>query len=349
MTSLFFKPIIVSFLISLITTPIVIRVFHRQGWLEDPKKEKRANVTHKTPIPRGGGISIFLAIAATSLIFLSPDNHLKAILAAALLTLIVGVLDDIFNLSPYLRIITNALAAIIVIRSGIGIKFITNPMGGIINLDKSIVGINLSNLITLIWIIWCMNVIGFSAGIAGQLPGFVAITSFVIGLLSLRFRQDLTQWPVIVLAGAVAGSYLGFLPFNFFPQKMMPGYSGKSLAGFFLAILAVLSGAKLATVILTLGVPMVDGLWAIIRRIYRGKMPIWGDAEHLHHLFLKAGLPQPVIAVSYWLFSAILGAIVLQLNSKQKLWALIMVVAGVSVLIITLRRTIKKNHSNFSA
>jgi len=350
MSSLFLKPIVTSFFISLFATPVVIKIFRKQGWLEDPKKEKRANITHQTPIPRGGGIGVFLAIISTSLIFLSPDNHLRAVLTAALITLMVGVLDDIFHLSPYLRIVTNALAAIIVIRSGIGIKFITNPLGGILDLEKTTLGaVSLSDLITLIWIVWCMNIIGFSAGIAGQLPGFVAITSFVIGILSLRFRQDITQWPVIVLAGAVAGSYLGFLPFNFFPQKMMPGYSGKSLAGFFLAVLAILSGAKLATVILTLAVPMVDGVWTIIRRIYQGKMPVWGDAEHLHHLLLKAGLPQPAISISYWLFSAILGMVVLQLNSRQKLWAFFMVAAGVSILIITLRRVVKKNHSNFSA
>ncbi len=342
-------PTALSLIISAATTPLTIWFFKKNNWLEDPKKEKRENITHQKPIPRGGGISCFIAIFLTSLVFLSPDPHLKAILAAALLTVIVGIFDDIFNLNPYLRLLTNGLAGIIIIYSGIKINFITNPLGGIINLNVNFGPVNIANLVSLIWILWCMNVIGWSAGVAGQLPGFIAITSMVIGILSLRFIQDITQWPVIILAGAVSGSYLGFLPYNFPPQKIMPGYSGKSLAGLLIAVLAILSGAKLATVILTLGIPMLDGIWAIIRRISKGKVPVWGDAEHLHHLFLKAGFSQPVTAVTYWLFSAGLGSLVLQLNSRQKVWAFLMVGVGFTFLIIYLKKLIKKNHSDFSA
>lgn len=343
------KPLILSFLISFSITPLGILFFKKRGWLDDPKKREYPKDLHQKPIPRGGGISIFLGVLITSLFFLNFDSHLKAILFASLITLFFGLLDDIYQISPYVRLLANALAGLIIINSGIGIKYLTNPFGGIINLEANWGIINLSGLITLIWIIWCMNIIGWSSGVAGQLPGFVAITSFVIGLLSLRFAQDIAQWPVIILAGAVAGSYLGFLPFNFYPQKIMPGYSGKSLAGLLLAILAILSGAKLATVILTLGVPMADGFWSIIRRVLKGKMPVWGDAEHLHHLFLKAGIKKPAVAVIYWIFSAILGAIVLQLNSRQKPWAFLMIFAGVAVLIFSLKKIIRRNHSNFSA
>ena len=347
--SLLFSALGLSFITSLTTTPLVIWFFKKNNWLEDPNQENRPNVTHTKPIPRGGGISCFLAIFVTSLILLSPDPHLKAILIAAMLTLIVGLFDDLHNLSPYLRLITNALAAIIIIQAGIKINFVTNPFGGIINLDFYWGPINVASLASLIWILWLMNVVGWSAGIAGQLPGFIAITSLIIGLLSLRFIQDITQWPVTVLAGGVAGAYLGFLPFNFHPQKIMPGYSGKSLAGLFIAVLAILSGAKLATVILTLGLPMIDGIWAIIRRLSKGKMPIWGDAQHLHHLLLKAGVPQPLISVIYWIFSAGLGAIVLQLNSRQKIWAFLMVGVIFIFLILMLKKIIRKNQSDFSA
>lgn len=338
-----FKPLVISFLISFVTTPLVINLFKKRGWLDKRKKEDHPKHVHSKPVPRGGGISVFLSILVTSLFFLTSDLHLKAILLAAFLTLLVGVIDDIFDISPYVRLVTNAIAAIIVIGSGIKIDFITNPLGGIVDLNFKIGFINLSNILTFLWILWCMNIVGWSSGVAGQLPGFVAVTSLVIGFLSLRFAQDIAQWPVMVLAGAVAGAYLGFLPFNFYPQKMMPGYSGKSLAGFFLAVLSILSGAKLATVILTLGIPMVDGAWAILRRVYQRKSPFFGDAEHLHHLLLKMNVPQPIIAILYWAFSIILGTIALSLNSKQKLWALIMVVALIAILITGLRRMIKIN------
>ncbi len=347
--SLLIYSLLISTVISFITTPVVIYLFKKNKWVEDPKKLNRKNVTHQKPIPRGGGISCFAAVFITSLIFLTPDPQLKAVLTAALLTLTVGFLDDLFNLNPYFRLLTNTAAAVIIISSGIKIEYITNPFGGIINLNFFLGPINLADLVSLVWILWCMNIIGWSAGIAGQLPGFISITSFIIGILSLRFIQDITQWPVTVLAGATSGAYLGFLPYNFYPQKIMPGYSGKSLAGLFIAVLAILSGGKLATVILTLGIPMIDGIWAIIRRLSRGKMPVWGDAQHLHHLFLKAGFSKPLTAVIYWLFSAGLGLIVLQLNSRQKVWAFLMVGLGFVFLILSLKKLIKKNHSDFSA
>lgn len=350
MAALLLKPLIVSSLISFLVTPLTIAFFRKMGWLEDPKLKSHPKVVHRYPVPRGGGIPVFLAITVTALLFLSPDAHLKIILLAGLINLIVGIIDDIFDISPYFRLATNLISALLIVASGIKIKFITNPLGGILSLERPILFFNLADLLTLIWIIWSINVVGWSGGVEGQLPGFVAITSLVVGTLSLRFSQDITQWPVIILAGAVTGAYLGFLPFNFHPQKIMPGYSGKSLAGFFLAVLAILSGAKLATVILTLAVPMIDGVWAIIRRLKRGKLPVWGDAEHLHHLLLQIGLPQPLIAILYWLFSAALGLIVLHLDSKQKAYALIMVAMGFALLIISLKKLIKKkNHSNFSA
>ena len=170
-----------------------------------------------------------------------------------------------------------------------------------------------------------MNIIGWSCGVDGQLPGFVTIAAVIIGILGLRANQDITQWPVIILAAACAGAYLGFLPWNFYPQKIMPGYSGKSLAGFFLAVLAILSGAKVATMILVLGVPMADAVLTIIRRVATGHSPVWGDRGHLHHKLLDLGFSKRRIAVFYWLFSVVLGVGALFLNSQQKFYAMVMV------------------------
>lgn len=344
-TKLLLRSLLSSFFISLIVTPGVIAFFRRRGWVEDPKLKSHPKVVHRHPVPRGGGIPIFLAVSFTSLLFLKADPQLLVILFACFINLIVGLIDDLKDISPYWRLGTNLLSALIIVQAGIEVKFITHPfkVGQVVSLEPSLGPFALGKILSLIWIIWAMNVIGWSGGVEGQLPGFVAITSLVVGLLSLRFSQDLTQWPVIILAGSVTGAYLGFLPFNFHPQKIMPGYSGKSLAGFLLAILAILSGAKLATVILTLAIPMIDGLWAIIRRLKRGQLPVWGDAEHLHHLLLKLGLPQPLIAIIYWFFSATLGYLVLQLNSQQKIYTFLMVVMGFVLLIISLKKLIKQN------
>ena len=336
MTNLLTQPLLLSFFLSFAITPLVIAFFKKRGWVEDPKKAKHPKVIHTKPVPRGGGIPIFIAVLASAIIFLPLDSHLIAILLAAFLNLAIGLTDDVYGSSPYTRLMANFVSALIIVFAGIGIAVITNPFGGVFHLDQPqfqffFLGQErtiwlLSDLFTIFWIIWCMNIINWSGGVDGQLPGFVIIAALTIGTLSLGFSQDIAQWPVIILAGAVAGAYLGFLPFNFYPQKIMPGYSGKSLAGFFLAVLAILSGAKVATAILVLAVPMIDGVITIIRRITKGRSPVWGDAEHLHHLMLKIGVPKPKIALYYWLFSAILGMIVLNLNSQQKFWFLAMLV-----------------------
>lgn len=328
----FLIPLFASFIFCTLLTPLTIKLFTKKGWLEDPlkKQTKTGNATALYPVPRGGGIPIFISIFLSCLLFLPPDNHLKGILLAASIALVVGVLDDIKDISPLFRLIINILTGLIIVASGIRIDFVSNPIGpagSVLNLGM--VGI----FITLIWIVWCTNIVGWSAGIEGQLPGFVSISAIFIGILALRFSSDVTQWSVIILAFIIAGSYLGFLPYNFFPQKIMPGYSGKSLAGLFLSILSILSGAKLATLIFLLGIPMVDAVVVIFRRLANNQPIYQSDGQHLHHILLKSGLKRPQIAILYWSFSLILGFISLFLNSRQKFYFLITFVLAAIALI----------------
>jgi UDP-GlcNAc:undecaprenyl-phosphate GlcNAc-1-phosphate transferase len=333
--TLFFIAIAFSFLISFIFTPLVKNFFIKKKWVEDPvKKDKKThNSTALTSVPRGGGIPIFLSILITSLIMLPLDKHLFGILLAALVALMIGIWDDIKDISPIFRLLSNIFIALIVVASGIGIAYISNPFNGG-TIDLSILKINfdlfgphsiwvISDLLAIIWIVWCSNIVGWATGVDGQLPGFTAISAFFIGILAFRYSTDITQWPVIILAGAVCGSYLGFLPFNFFPQSIMPGYSGKSLAGFFLAVLAILSGAKLATLIFLLGIPMLDAVFTIIRRLLRHQPIYLGDGQHFHHQLLKKGWSRQNIALLYWFFSLMLGIISLFLNSSQKFYIFI--------------------------
>jgi UDP-GlcNAc:undecaprenyl-phosphate GlcNAc-1-phosphate transferase len=332
---LFLLAIVLSTLISFVITPLTRNFFISRGWIEDPitKNKKTHNATAISKVPRGGGIPIFLAVAATCFILLPPNKQFIGILLAAFITLIVGLWDDLKDISPLLRLITNVLAAMIVVGFGIGIAFISNPFGGGV-IDLSFLKINfnffgnhsiwiISDLIAIIWIVWCMNIVGWSTGVDGQLPGFTAISAFFIGILGFRYSTDVSQWPVIILSGAVCGAYLGFLPFNFFPQSIMPGYSGKSLAGFFLAVLAILSGAKLATIIFLLGVPMLDAIFTIVRRLIQHRPIYLGDGQHFHHQLLKKGWSRSSIAIFYWAVSFVLGSLSLFLNSSQKMYVFI--------------------------
>lgn len=333
----FFQPFALSFLLSFILTPATIFLAWNTNLIgiDDPKTHHHPKVVHHYPVPRGGGLPIFLSVFITSLFWLPTDKHWWGIFIGALITLIVGLIDDKHDLSPYLRLGCNILAAACVVGAGIGIAFITNPLGeGVIRLDQPQIVFNflgqhsiwiLSSLFGLLWIVWNMNIVGWSSGVDGQLPAFVTVAAMVLALLGEQFSADITQWSVIVLSASVSGAYLGFLPWNFYPQKIIPGYSGKSLAGFFLGVLAILSGAKVATAILVLGVPMMDAVITILRRLSQGHSPVWGDRGHLHHKFLDMGLSKKNIALFYFLSSLFLGAIALTVNSEQKLYAILMV------------------------
>ena len=331
----FFLAILISFFVSFVFTPLVRNFFTRHHWVENPteKNQKTHNATALTSVPRGGGIPIFLSVLISCLFFLPLDKHLIGILSAALVVLIIGVWDDLKDISPIIRLFSNIFVALIIVGSGIGIAYLSNPFGsGVI--DLSFLQINfdffgshsiwvLSDILAVIWIVWCMNIVGWATGVDGQLPGFTAIAAFFIGILGFKYSSDITQWPVIILSGAVCGAYLGFLPFNFFPQTIMPGYSGKSLAGFFLAVLSILSGAKLATLVFLLAIPMLDAVFAIIRRLINHKPVYLGDGQHFHHQLLKSGWSRRSIALLYWLFSLILGFISLFLDSSQKVYVFI--------------------------
>lgn len=335
--------ICISFLISFLVTPLVIKFFRSRQWIEDPKikQKKTGNATAISPIPRGGGLPIFISLLISSLIFLPLDKHLLGILLATLFTLIIGLIDDVKDISPLFRLFTNVLAALIVVASGIGIAYISNPLGGIINLSQPQLVLNFfgthsiwifADLIAVLWIVWCMNFVGWSSGVEGQLPGFVSISAIFIGILGLRYSTDTTQWSVIILAFIVAGAYLGFLPFNFYPQKIMPGYSGKSLAGLLLAVLSILSGAKLATLIFLLGIPMLDAIFVIFYRLFHHKSPFKSDNNHLHHQLLKLGWGRRRIAVFYWALTLSFGLLSLFLNSQQKFYTFI----GIAIVFFAL-------------
>ncbi len=347
---IFLLVITLSAVISGILTPLTRNFFIKMKWVENPaeKDKKTHNSTALSPVPRGGGIPIFVSVLISSLIFLKVDKHLIGILLASLIALIVGLIDDVKDISPKFRLFTNIITALIVVAFGIGIAYISNPFGGIFDLSVFKINFNflgphsiwiLSDLLAVVWIVWCMNIVGWATGVDGQLPGFAAISAIFIGILAMRYSQDVSEWPVIILAGAVAGAYLGFLPFNFYPQSIMPGYSGKSLAGFFLAVLAILSGAKLATIIFLLGIPMLDAVFTIIRRIIKKKPIYLGDGQHFHHQLLKRGWSRRSIALVYWCFSFLLGYLSLFLNSTQKFYAFL----GITLLFISIFIRIQKH------
>ncbi len=334
----------VPFFLSIIAmvgiTPWVIRFAKQYQLVDDPKKRPHPAHTHTGVIPRAGGLAIFLVISVMSMLYLPWNKLFIGIGISCVLFTVVGLLDDKKDISPYIRIFTNALAIGIVILAGAGVPYITNPANGtILRLDTWRISVDFfgshsilvwSAIVAFLWLMWTTTIVGWSAGVEGQMPGFVSISAAVIGLLSLRYSlADPSQIPITILAFIVSGAWAGFIPWNFYPQKIMPGYSGKTLAGFLLGLLAILSYGKLGTALLVLGIPTIDAVFILFRRILKGKSPVWADNQHLHHVLLAAGWGKRKIALFYWGVSAILGWVALTVTSQQKIFTFILIAVGI--------------------
>lgn len=332
----FLVPGIAAALITFCIIPLVIKFAGFYKLVDDPRLRAHPAHVHTGVIPRAGGLALYLGIITALLLFLPLTKITIGLTLALTILIVVGLWDDKRDVSPYVRLATNGLSAIIIVAAGVGIPYITNPLSsGVIHLDTWRISFNVfgshsvlvwADLVAIIWIMWTMNIVGWSAGVDGQMPGFVAISAAFLGLLSLRYSLlDPSQIPVTILASIVTGAFLGFLPWNFYPQKIMPGYSGKTIAGFLLAVLGILSYAKLGTALLVLGIPMIDAAYTLVRRIGAKKSPVRADRGHLHHRLLDLGWGKRRIALFYWGISAILGTIALSIDSRQKVFALLLV------------------------
>lgn len=328
-----FLPAISSFLITILCLPLTIIFAKRFKLLDNPKTRPHPAHTQERVVPRAGGLAVFLGVSLALVLFIPFEKYTVGILVGLFILLLVGLLDDRnINLSPYLRLVTQFIAAAAAIGSGIGIAFITNPLGGIIRFDTTPQLALLADFLALIWIVWVMNMMNWSKGVDGQMPGIATISALILGLLSwkLSLSNDPTQVNVAKLSFITAGSAFGLLIFNWHPAKIFPGFSGSTILGFLIAILAILAGGKVATAGLVLLIPATDFAYTFIRRILQGKSPVWGDRGHLHHKLLEKGLSHQQIALFYILGSVILGAAALNLSSTGKLFAAVLV--GVALL-----------------
>lgn len=340
----FFLP----FLFVLLLTPLTIKIATSLKLVDNPKTHKHPAIIHKKTLPRAGGLPIYIAIALSIFILIADQKIFIPIIFAGGVVVIIGLLDDKYDISAYIRFLGNIFCALIVVIAGLQVPFITNPLGGILNFSNvtyEIFGISftIGSLLAVLWITWVMNMLNWSKGVDGQMPGVAAIAAIIIGIASLRFPV-LTDINILVSQASfiVAGAALGFLVYNFYPAKIFPGYSA-TILGFMIGVLSIMSGVKLATAILVMGVPAADFLFTFTRRIVNRKSPFRGDREHLHHLLLKQGLGQRKIALFYWAMSALLGVFALNLSSRGKLFAIILVVVLVGAIIFTLKFIDKRN------
>jgi len=324
---------ILSVILSVIFTLILRFIAKRLNIVDKPDKDRKI---HKGAIPLLGGVAIFFSFFA--MLFIAREDilarglseiHLLSFFIGALIIVIGGFIDDKYNIAPQWQIIFPILASIVVIIGGIGIIKITNPTGGLFYFS-GILGI----ILTFLWLMGMMYTTKLLDGVDGLVSGLGVISGLIIFLFTMTtkyYQPDVGLMGLIFMAVA-----LGFLIFNFYPAKIFLGEGGSLLIGYIIAVLAIISGGKIAIALLIMGIPIMDVIWIILRRLWQKKNPFkTADGQHLHHRFLDMGLSQRQTVFIYYILAAIFGSTALFLQSQGKMIAL-GILAITMVLIIFL-------------
>lgn len=320
-----------AFAITAVVTPYVRRFALAHDIIDRPSEPRKI---HTKPIAYLGGSAIFVGFLLTLAVFMPPSRQLVALVLGCAILVAVGVVDDMKGLSPWTKLAWQFVAAGVALSGGIGISSITNPFGGTFDLsygrfEVDIPGASfhitpIANALSLIWMVGLANTINFLDGLDGLACGVSGIAAFTMFLLAVGPRVD--QPAVALLAIILAGAAFGFLPYNFYPARIFMGDSGAYFLGLTLAMLAIYSGAKLATAALVLGFPIVDAVWAATRRMAKRSSPFRADKQHFHHLLLDVGLSQRQAVLIMYAIAMVFGLSALLIGSFAKLIALIVLV-----------------------
>ena len=331
----------VAALIAFIATPVVKSLAFKVGAVDVPKDARRM---HDHPIPRMGGLAIFLGFLLAVLIFVPLTSAMgnsgaellsdstKGMLLGAIIIVILGVFDDIYDLPAKFKFVVQIIAAIVAAVSGNVIDVISNP--NVFSQNPWLELGWLSYPVTIIWIVAVTNAVNLIDGLDGLACGVSTISSMTMLVIALTVAEA----QVAILMAALAGACIGFLPYNLNPAKIFMGDTGSTFLGFVLATVSIQGLFKSYAIIsfavpfLVLGLPIFDTCFAILRRLARGQSPMAPDRGHIHHRLIDMGFTQKQAVAVLYLISAILGlsAVVLTTNNAMKamLFLLALCMAG---------------------
>lgn len=344
-------PFISSLILALIFTPLVLN-WAKKNNLSLAKPRERD--VHKNPVPRLGGIAIFSSfwLVMIGYMLFCPDKlhfvdqkvlgidlNLWGVIFGSIILLILGIMDDTKGVKPWPKLFWQVVAASLVVIFGIKIWWFSNPLGG-----ANIILGSLTYVFVPLWIVLVINVMNWLDGLDGLADGVSFIALIILAILSLK--PAVNQPATALISMILAGASLGFLFYNFNPAKIFLGDSGSMFLGFMIAVSSIISGGKIATALLVLGIPILDAFWVILRRLYSGKSPMEADKLHLHHRFLQIGLNQKQTVLIFYFIAALFGIFALQNGTKGKmiagLWLIaILVIMGLMLVMF------KKSKKNF--
>lgn len=360
-------PFLLAFALAIILTLIIRKLALRRQIVDNPDISPERKI-QKAPVPLLGGLAIFLSFTLVMLGYTlfservlggyMLPKYLIGMTIGGLILMVGGFLDDKHGLKPNKQIIWPILACLVVIASGIGITYITNPLGGTIYLDTIKIKIFelgglpyyftlFADLFALIWLLGMMYTTKLLDGLDGLVSGMTTIGAIVIFFLSLN--KEVAQPETALLAIILAGASLGFLMFNFHPAKIFLGEGGSLWTGFMLGVLSVISGAKIATTLLIMGIAILDVIWVVIRRLFFEKKSPFGtaDRKHLHFRLLDVGLSHRQAVLFLWFLSLCFGLTALFFKGQQKLVTLVILAVVMIILAVILVVAYKKKKGVF--
>lgn len=320
-----------AFVVAYLTTPLVERACWHYGLVDHP----RPGEVQGKPTARAGGYSIIVAFLAALVVslFLFPRSsaeqvRLLGFLAGLVLVVPLALIDDVRRLNPAPQALGQLAIAVPPIAFGIVIDNVASPFGGLIQFPLYV-----ALPFTVFWIVGMINTMNFIDTMDGLDAGIAAIAATILFARSF----DLGQYSVAVLPLALAGACVGFLPYNFNPARIFAGSGGSYFLGYSLAVLAIIGGAKIATALMVLGLPIVDVAAVILRRLLAGRSPFkGGDGAHLVHRLYHGGMSPRRIAFLVYAFCALTGWLALSLSGIQKLYLFLAVGFILLVLAVAL-------------
>lgn len=321
--------VLVAAVVSFVATPLVKKLAISVGAIDVPKDNRRM---HKEPIPRLGGLAIFIAFVVSVLLFADIEREMRGILLGALIIVALGVLDDIHTLKALPKFLVQILAAVVVVLHGCRIEFISNP---VLSSTASYLqlGSVISVVVTVVWIVAITNAVNFIDGLDGLAVGVSGISAATMLIVAILVAEQ----NVALIMAALFGACLGFIPYNFNPAKIFMGDTGSTFLGFILATMSIQGLFKLYAIIsfavpfLILGIPIFDICFAVIRRLAKGQNPMTADRGHVHHRLIDMGFDQKQSVMITYMLTAMLGLAAVVLTSSGEIKALILLGAVIIV------------------
>jgi UDP-GlcNAc:undecaprenyl-phosphate GlcNAc-1-phosphate transferase len=345
----FFGTLVFALILTFALTPLAARLGRRWGLVDKPGGRRK----HRGDIPRTGGLALFGGFFVSVLLltvlpealpepmaawFPARDDpnemrRLVALLGGSLYCVVFGLLDDRLHFRAGPQYLIQFGAAAIGIFGMIFIKHVNNPLGGGLLFGEDGFPWWLLWLVTVFWYMGMMNTINFLDGASGLVAGVTAILSAVLAI-HMIWRAEPPQLSVALLPLALLGTALGFLPFNFSPARIFMGSSGSYFLGFAIAALGIIGGARLATVLMVVALPVVEVGWLMFTRWRSGQPVGQGGRDHLHFRLLDMGITERTLVVGYWLFCAALGILTLAIDHTVYKALALAVVTGLALAVL---------------